>query len=270
MGADILLRERRGKVGVLVLNRPEKANALSLELIAELRTALAQMASDDSIRVLVLRGSGARFFCAGFDIPSIPADFSEGADADAVLKSVYSRMPLPQLMADLKNYPYPTIAMLNGAAIGAGFNLAMCCDLRIASDQVEMGITPARLGLVYFPEGIKQVAEALGTARSREVFFTGAIYGPAEVKNMGLVHQMVLASELENATFQLAEQIAENAPLSLKGMKKILNMLGRGMELSESERREAEMLLAQSFCSHDLKEGIRSFLQKRKPEFRGR
>jgi len=270
MAGDILLRERKGKVGVLVLNRPEKANALSLELISELTKALEQWSKDEGIRVLVLRGSGTRAFCAGFDIPSIPADFEEEDNRKKILKSINSRMPLPELMVGLKNYPYPTIAMLNGVAVGAGFNLAMCCDLRIASDQVQMGITPARLGLVYFPEGIKQVVEALGTARAREVFFTGAIYGPAEVKNMGLVHQMVPVSELENATFQLAEQIAENAPLSLKGMKKILNMLESGMSLSESERREAESLMANSFCSKELKEGIQAFLQKRKPKFDGR
>jgi len=270
MAEEILLRERKGNVGTLILNRPDKLNSMSVELLLELIKAVNECAADDTIRCLVITGAGDKAFCAGFDIKSIPTNFSAKDAQSLEAKAIRANMPIEQLMNSLKNYPYPTIAMLNGLTIGAGFNLAMCCDIRIAADTVLMGIPPAKLGLVYFPGGIKQVAEALGMARAREVFFTGRIYGPEEVRRMGLAHQMVPAAELSNTTYRLAEEISENAPLSLKGIKKILNMLEAQTALTETGQKEAELLMAQAFMSEDLKEGQLAFLQRRKPQFKGR
>ena len=264
MESDVLLKERKGNVGTLILNRPHKGNSLSVGLLFELIKALEEWAKDDTVRALVITGSGEKAFCSGFDVRSIPTEItSENAIA------LKNKNPVEQALNMVKNYPYPTIAMLNGYAMGAGFNLAMCCDIRIAADDVRMSIPPAKLGLVYHPEGIKQVMEALGMARAREVFFTGRLYSAENVKEMGLVHHSVPKLKLSSMTYELAEEIAANAPLSLKGIKRILNMLGNSMALSDENMKEAMALIAQSFNSEDLKEGQLAFIQKRKPNFKG-
>jgi enoyl-CoA hydratase/carnithine racemase len=213
----------------------------------------------------VITGSGEKAFCSGFDVRSIPTEVT--AENAIALRN---RNPLEQMLNIVKNYPYPTIAMLNGHAMGAGFNMAMCCDIRIAADDVRMSIPPAKLGLVYHPEGIKQVVEALGMPHAREVFFTGRLYSAEDVREMGLVHHSVPKSKLSSITYELAEEIAANAPLSLKGIKRILNMFGNSMALSEENMKEAAALIAQAFNSADLKEGQLAFIQKRKPDFKGR
>jgi len=270
MADEVLLKERQGHVGTLILNRPDKGNSLSVELLLKLIQALEEWAGDDGLRTLVITGTGDKAFCGGFDVRSIPTQLPPKEAASVGAKGLKSPNPVEQLLERVKNYPYPTIAMLNGYALGAGFNLAMCCDLRIATGHARMGIPPAKLGLVYHPEGIQQVAEAIGMARAREVFFTGRLYGPEEVREMGLVHHMVPAAELTGFTYGLAEEISENAPLSLKGIKQILNLLGKSPVLSERDRQAAELIVVQSFLSEDLKEGQRAFIQKRKPKFQGR
>jgi len=270
MADEVLRKERQGRVGTLILNRPDKGNSLSVELLLKLIQALQEWAGDDTIRTLVITGTGDKAFCGGFDVRSIPTELPPQEEASAGAKGLKSPNPVEQLLDQVKNYPYPTIAMLNGYALGAGFNLAMCCDLRIAADHVRMGIPPAKLGLVYHPEGIKQVVEAVGMARAREVFFTGRLYAPEDVREMGLVHQMVPGSELAGVTYGLAEEISENAPLSLKGIKQILNLFGKSLGLSERDRQAAELIVAGSFLSEDLKEGQLAFIQKRKPDFKGR
>jgi len=270
MADEVLLKERKGQVGTLILNRPDQGNSLSVELLLKLIQSLEEWAGDDTLRTLVITGKGDKAFCGGFDVRAIPTALPPKEEKTGKTQGLQAQNPVAQLMDRVKNYPYPTIAMLNGYAMGAGFNLAMCCDLRLAADDVRMGIPPAKLGLVYHPEGIKQVVEAVGMARAREVFFTGRIYGPEQVKEMGLVHHLLPRAELSGATFRLAEEISENAPLSLKGIKKILNMFGDGLVLSEADRQEAELIMVRSFLSEDLKEGQLAFIQKRKPDFKGR
>lgn len=265
MENGVLLAERKDNIGTLILNRPEKRNSLSVEMLLKLIETLEKWAADEDIRAVVITGSGDRAFCAGFDVLSIPTEVSK--ETAELLKKGH---PVEQAMNAVKNFPWPTIAMLNGYAMGAGFNLPMCCDIRIAADDVRMGIPPARLGLVYHPEGIKQVIEAIGFARAREVFFTGRLYDPQDVREMGLVHHMVERDKLSEYTYNLAAEIAENAPLSLKGIKRILNMLGGSMKLKENDMNEAAMLIAQAINSEDLKEGQAAFVQKRKPVFKGR
>lgn len=262
---DVLLRQRKGNIGTLVLNRPEKNNSLSVDLLWELHQALNEWSADDTIRALVITGFGDKAFSSGFDILSIPTNLTP--EMEEVLKK---HNPLELAFNSIKNYPYPVIAMLNGHAFGAGFNLAICCDIRIAADDIRMGMPPARLGLVYHPEGIKQFVEALGMARTREIFFTAKTYGPQEIRDMGLVHHLVPRAELASTTYSLAEEIASNAPLSLKGTKRIINMLERSVSLDEHSLKEAEELINASFNSDDLKEGQKAFLERRKPQFKGR
>ena len=149
-------------------------------------------------------------------------------------------------------------------------NTLMCCDIRIAADDIKAGMPPAKLGLVYHPEGLRQFIHVLGMARTREVFFAAKNYQGQELLDMGLVDHLVPRSKLKETTYRMAEEIAGNAPLSVKGSKRILNMLEDSLALTEEQLAEAEKIIGQAFNSHDLKEGQTAFIEKRKPKFIGK
>ncbi len=263
--AKELLTERRGRIGVLILHRPERRNALSPRLLIDVHEQLEAWARDDELRAVVVRGSGEKAFSSGYDILAIPTDVTP-----ETASRLRDRNPLQLALESVKNYPFPTIAMLNGHCFGGAVHLALCCDLRVGADDIAVGIPPAKLGVVYPHEGIAQVAQVLGMARAREVFFTGRSYRGEALRATGLIDHLVPRSELEDATFGLAEEIAGNAPLSLKGMKRILNLIEASAPLADDARREAEALFAASLQSEDAKEGQKAFLEKRKPSFEGR
>ena len=260
-----LLTEKRGHIGVLTLHRPERRNALSPRLLIDLHETLEAWAREAEIRSVVITGSGEKAFSSGYDILAIPTD---------VTPETASRLregnPLQLGLESVKNFPYPTIAMLNGHCFGGAVHLALCCDLRVGADDIAVGIPPARLGVVYPHEGIAQVAQVLGMARAREVFFTGRSYRGEALREIGLVDRLVPRSELEATTYGLAEEISSNAPLSLKGMKRILNLIEASAALSGEARREAEGLFAAALQSEDAKEGQKAFIEKRRPSFIGR
>jgi enoyl-CoA hydratase/carnithine racemase len=263
--ASQLLSEKRDRIGVLTLNRPERRNALSPRMLIELHEALESWGGEDEIRAVVIRGSGGKAFSAGYDISAIPTDVTP-----EIASRLRDRNPLQLALESVKHFPYPTIAMLNGHCFGAAVHLALCCDLRVGADDIAVGIPPARLGVVYPHEGIAQVAQVVGMARAREIFFTGRSYRGEGLRAIGLVEQLVPRGELEATVFELAEEISTNAPLSLKGMKRILNLIEGAVALSGEARREAEALFAAVLRSDDAKEGQKAFVEKRKPSFAGR
>ena len=263
--AKELLTETRGRIGVLTLNRPERRNALSPQMLIALHEALESWTREDEIRTVVIRGAGEKAFSSGYDILAIPTDVTP-----ETARRLRDRNPLQLGLGSVKDFPYPTIAMLNGHCFGGAVHLALCCDLRIGADNIAVGIPPARLGVVYPHEGIAQVAQVLGMARAREVFFTGRSYRGADLRAIGLVDRLVPRSELEATSFGLAEEIAGNAPLSLRGMKRILNLIEASASLSGEARREAEGLFAAALQSEDAKEGQKAFIEKRRPGFVGR
>ena len=266
MGEKIeLIIERQGSVGTLTINRPERGNALSPNLLVELHLALQQWAVEGDVHAVVVTGAGGKAFSSGYDIQAIPTDATP--ETNELMKK---HNPLELALSGLWNFPYPTIAMLNGYAFGGGLNLAISCDIRVGADDIKAGMPPAKLGVVYPAKGLKQFVEVLGMARTREVFFSGRTYKGAEVRDMGLVDRLVNRTELQRVTYDLAREISENAPLSLKGIKKILNMLAEGPTMSGENRKEAERLVAEAFDSDDLKEGQAAFLEKRKPLFVGK
>jgi enoyl-CoA hydratase/carnithine racemase len=264
MNSPMLIEEIKDNIGLLILNRPEKRNALSPELLIMLHMTLSRWAQQDVVRAVVISGSD-KAFSSGYDVSAIPTNISP--EMAEILKT---KNPLTLALDSIRNYPYPVIAMMNGYAFGAGLNLAICCDIRIAADTVKVGMPPARLGLVYPPEGLNQFAAVLGPARTREVFFTARTYEGPEVLEAGFVNRLVPAAELKETVFDTARQIASNAPLSLKGMKEILRLLEKAGELSPEDLIRAETLVKQSFASRDLAEGQTAFLEKRPPVFTGR
>ncbi len=259
-----LVTEQKDGVGTLIIHRPERRNALSPDLLMQLHLALEEWAREESVRVVVVTGSGDKAFSSGYDILATPTGLV--GVGEKILKE---DNPLELAFNSLRNYPYPTIAMMNGSAFGAGLNLAVCCDMRIGADDIKAGMPPAKLGVIYPPDGLKLFVEVLGMARTKEIFFSGRVFRGAEVREMGLVDRLVKREDLESLTYALAREISENAPLALKGIKRILNQLGNGFTLNDGERREAEEMMSRAFDSKDLKEGQAAFMEKRKPRFVG-
>jgi len=261
----LLLVQTKHNICTLTLNRPEKKNSLSLELIERLRSTLEELAEDDSVRAIILRGSGNMAFCSGFDIGSLPTQ-SKG-DADQRLESLDQ---VESLFQSLIRFPYPVIAMLNGFAFGLGCELAMCCDIRIGVEDIRMGVPPVKLGMVYPWTGLQRFIQNIGLQSTKEMFFTGRTYTGQRIKELGLVDYLVPGGELEEFTYGMAEEIAGNAPLALKGIKKVINLLMQSNRLDETQTTEAQAIFKTALFSKDMQEGQAAFLEKRKPRFKGK
>ncbi|MFH1885592.1 MAG: enoyl-CoA hydratase-related protein [Pseudomonadota bacterium] len=265
MEQDVLIKSVDGYVGTITLNRPERRNALSPELLMELHFTLSAWAESGQVRCVVITGAGDKAFSSGYDISAIPTDLTPEME-----DLIRNHNPLELAFNSIRNFPYPVIAMWNGYCYGAGMNLSICCDIRIAADTAKAGMPPARLGLVYHPDGLRQFVEALGFAATRELFLTARTFTATECLEMGLVNHVIPLEQLQSWTMNLARDTASNAPLSMKHMKRILNLLGQGVGLSGDDLAEAERLVREGFASDDLKEGQLAFLEKRKPNFQGK
>lgn len=265
MTKRLLLVQKRNNVCTLVLNRPEKQNSLSIELIELLESTLKELAQDDAVRTVILRGAGDKAFCSGFDIGSLPT--SSKGNMNERLEALDS---VESLLQCLVSFPMPVIAMLNGFAFGLGCELAICCDLRIGAEDIRMGMPPAKLGLVYPWTGLQRFIQGIGLQSAKELFFTGRTYKGERIKDFGLVDYFVPRGKLEEFTYNLAEEIAGNAPLALKGTKSVINMLLRSNQLNEIQRTEAESIFKETLFSEDAQEGQAAFLEKRKPRFKGK
>jgi enoyl-CoA hydratase/carnithine racemase len=233
-------------------------------MLLTIEETLRQWATDNSVRAVVIRGSGEKAFSAGFDITAIPTS----EDPDLTQKLLQSD-PLASALRTIKQFPYPTLAMINGQCFGGALNLALCCDLRIGVSDMIIAMPPAKLGLVYPLDGLAQFASVLGTANTREMLFTGRTYDAQEARDLGLVHRLVERENLEEVSFGLAREIAANAPLALKGIKRSLNLLEACAQPDGAARQEIDQLVAESMQSADAREAQQAFIEKRKPRFSG-
>ena len=265
MATDLVLVEKKGFVGTLTLNRPEKRNALSPDLLIQLCRILDEFGRSDEVRAVVIRGAGDRAFSSGYDITALPAEVPP-----EIRGRLRDENYLDLAIESIGRYPFPVIAMLNGDAFGGGCELAVSCDLRIAADDIRMGMPPARLGLVYPLNGLVRFVQILGFPAVKELFFSGRYYQAPRIQELGLVHYLQPPDQLEAFTFELTDEIAGHAPLSIKGTKRILNILQRSWSLSEEDRREIDGIVLEALRSEDHKEGKRAFLEKRRPVFHGR
>lgn len=265
MAENELQVEKKGNIGMLILNRPERRNALSPYLLYQLAEALEEFKKEDQIRCVVIKGAGDKAFSSGYDIGAIPTGISPEA-----MERIQKQNPMQIALEAVRDYPYPILAMINGMAYGAGFELAMACDIRVAVDTAQMGMPPAKLGIVYMPAGIMRFIHVAGMANAKEIFLVGRYFPAARAKEMGLVNYILPADQIGSFTDEMAREIAGNAPLSLKGMKTFFNLLLKTPLPGPEDQKTVDMIMAQAFNSEDLKEGQKAFREKRKPVFKGR
>jgi len=262
-----LVIQKNGRVCTLVLDCPEKKNAMNAELLLDLHRNMVRISGDDGIRALVIRGAGDEAFCSGYDIAALTA--GSGPEGPVTTGRTDAFGPFEMAVEGIMNYPYPVIAMLNGVAFGGGCDLAVSCDLRVGGDHIRMGMTPSKIGMIYTPHGLLRFIRTIGLSKTREIFFTGRTYDACQAKEMGLLDYLIPKPELESFTYALAEEIAGNAPLSLKGIKRMLNLILRSDNMDADGLKEAEEIMARVMESQDLREGRAAFLEKRSPRFTG-
>lgn len=261
---DELMLEHRGNVAVLTLNRPEKRNALSVSLLASLLSTLEELEADRVVRCAVIRGSGGKAFSSGMDLTGA----SDGGSGD-LQGQIEAKGPLRCALEVIETCPFSVIAMIQGYAVGAGCELALACDLRVGADDCRMGMPPARLGIVYPPEGLERFIRTVGFSSTKKLFFTAKIFEIEEVKALGLLDYVVPADEIEERTMEIACGIAGNAPLSVSGLKRSLLLLSKQPSLTGEDRAEIDALAMKALESEDVKEGLAAFVQKRGPVFKG-
>jgi enoyl-CoA hydratase/carnithine racemase len=247
----------------LTISNPAKRNALDHPILDAIAATLAELAAEGRARCVVVTGSHG-MFSAGYEIGEI-GDERFQAEAERLVAH-----PFTAAIEALERFPYPTLAALPGHTIGGGLELALACDLRVAADGVKLGMPPAKLGLVYSHTGLRRFLDAIGAARTRELFLLGSYVDAGTALQWGLVNRVVTAGELESTALALAGELAGNAPLSQTGNKRVLaTLLQAGGRLSEAEEAELIELRRASFASEDLREGMSAFAEKRAPRWRG-
>lgn len=259
MSHDNLLVEKRGRVALVTVNRPDKMNALNVKTREEIIAVFKELGEDKDIRVVVITGAGEKAFIAGADI----GEFSGKTALEQ--REIMQRSRAFDAMED---FPKPVIAMINGYALGGGCELALACDIRIASAKAKLGQPEVKLGLIPGGGGTQRLARAIGEGKAMELILTGDMVDAEEALRLGLVNQVVAPENLEDRAMELANKIAEMSPIALAMAKKSVKNAAR-LDLAAGLEAESN-LFALCFASEDKEEGVRAFLEKRKPAFKGR
>ena len=256
---ETILVEKRDAVAVLTINRPDKLNALNAQVHREGVAALEELRKDDAVRVLVITGAGEKSFIAGADISEFagktPFEQRNGFNERTLFNS-------------LDSFPKPVIAMINGFALGGGCELALACDIRLASEKARLGQPEINLGIIPGGGGTQRLTRLVGEGKSMELILSGDMIDAQTAFNIGLVNHVYAPEELESKTFELAEKIAEKSPIALQMAKEAVKLASRS-NLDEGLRREVD-LFAVCFSTADKEEGVAAFLEKRKPIFTGK
>lgn len=243
----------------LTIANPARRNALDHAILDSLTEALRDI---DALCVVVTGADG--MFSSGYDIGDLPPDtFAQQAEALVA-------HPFTEAIEALEACPVPTVAVLPGHTIGGGLELALACDLRVAAEGILLGMPPARLGLVYSHTGLRRFLRAIGEPRTRELFLLGRNVSAQTALTWGLVNRVVAGADLERTGLELAGELAANAPLSVRGTKRMLRTLvDAGSALDSDVERELIALRQACFDSVDLREGVRAFAEKRRPRWSG-
>lgn len=261
-GGKLLLDFPAEAVARIRISNPERRNALDHEILDALSETLPRLDRGIETRCVTITGAPPAF-SAGYDLAAIPTETFE-RDAEALVAH-----PFHAAMEALAAHPWPTVAAINGHCLGGGLELAITCDLRICAAGAKLGMPPAKLGLVYGHTGLRKFLDTVGLARTKELFLTGRNLQAARAERIGLVHEVVEDTELEEAAVALAAEVAANAPLSMRGNKRAIEVLDRNPILTEQQEGSLIALRESCFASEDLREGIAAFAEKRKPRWRG-
>jgi enoyl-CoA hydratase/carnithine racemase len=250
-------------VARLTISNPDKRNALDHAILDAIAEAMPSLANGIETRCVIITGEG-KMFSAGYDIGDIPEEvFAEQAE-----KLVAH--PFHRAIEAIEQFPFPTVAAINGHALGGGLELAVACDLRLAAGGVKLGMPPGKLGLIYSHTGLLKFIDTVGPARTRELFLVGRNIEARRAEQIGLVNEVVEPEQLEQAAVELAAEIASNAPLSTRGNKEIIRRLTSFPRMTAEVEQELIDLRLSSFSSEDFREGVKAFGEKRTPKWKGR
>lgn len=261
MAYDYVLIDREDGIAILTINRAEKYNALNVEVEADISAALDELGRDQDVHAIIITGAGNKAFVSGADIEWM-GDLR--SSRDAVAASRHSQC----LTLKIEKLPKPVIAALNGYTLGEGLELAMACDIRIAADTAKMGQPEINLGLIPGCGGSQRLPRFVGKGMAKLLIFSGEMVDAHEALRLGLVERVVPPSELMDEAKSLATKLAGKPPLALAAAKQVVNV---GMELDLERALSMESLEFGAMCmTEDCREGTSAFLEKRKPEFKGR
>lgn len=257
-----LLVEEKNLVCTFTFNRPEKRNLLTPSMLLNIDRELKRIEKEGKVRCVVIRGAGDKAFSSGYDISAI-------GDND-MMRDYEDTHPLTIGGRSIENFPYPVIAMINGHAFGAGLELAATCDIRICVEGAMLGMPPAKLGVVYTYSGIRKFLNLIGVGHTKELFLTGNPIDANRALSISLVNEIKGSAEIEEFTYSLADDIASNAPLSMKTIKYTINKWQKSQRLDAPDEETLKRMILEVQSSFDYKEGQKAFQEKRKPVFKGK
>ena len=262
MTTDRIISKREGAVGFITFNNPERHNAMSLDMWRDGEAAIREFCDAGDVRVIVLTGAGEKAFVAGADI----SKFGEERDSKAAVDEYNAAVKSFQDTLTLA--PIPTIAKIGGYAIGGGLAIALCCDIRIASDDSRFAVPAAKLGLGYAAAGIERLMQIVGPSFAMEIFYTARQFDAGEAVTMGLINRSVPRADLDSTCDDYTKRISGNAPLTIRAVKTAVTEnlkapVDRNVALCAEQ-------VAACFASEDYKEGRLAFMEKRPPQFKGK
>jgi enoyl-CoA hydratase len=257
-----ILKDITDGVGVVTFNNPDKRNAMSLDMWEGLGHALTELRDDETVRVVILVGAGDKAFVSGADISQF-----EKTRHNAAASEEYSKKSAAQ-RALLANYPKPTISCIRGFCLGGGMQVAMLTDIRIAAQDSQFGIPAAKLGIAYGYDGLRHLVSLVGPSWARLIMYTGMKIDSAEALRIGLVDRVVPNEELRGATMEIARTISSNAPLAVQAAKITIAQVLK--DPAERDMEAIKKIGTACMDSEDFREGRQAFMEKRKPQFKGR
>lgn len=256
---ETLLLEKRDRVAIITINRPDKLNALNIKTREEGAALLDELRNDDSVGVVVITGAGEKAFIAG-------ADIGEFAGRTSITQR--DVMMGRSLFTAIDTFPKPVIAMINGFCLGGGCELALACDIRIASENASFGQPEIKLGIIPGGGGTQRLTRLVGEGKAMELILTGDFINAQAALSLGLVNHVVPLDQLQTKTMEIANRMADKSPIALQLAKEAVKLASRS-NLDEGLRREVD-LFALCFSTEDKDEGVAAFLEKRKPAFKGK
>jgi enoyl-CoA hydratase len=266
---DELLVEKKDWVCTLTLNRPERNNGLTIDLMKRLTEEINAINNDPDTRVVILRGGGEKVFCIGLDFSG---EMAKGKAAKDLPSDIDVLTPIiTNMMNSIANCRCPTIAMIYGDALAGACDLAVCCDIRVAADNSNFSMHAVKVGATYLFEGIQRFINLVGVGYTKEIFLTASRFSAQRALEMGLVNYVVPAKDLLATTEALAKNIAELAPLALSGTKEIIAKLLKYQQIPD-EKQKAELNAIADIARHseDIKEAMKAATEGRKPNYKRR